>query len=33
MLITGPCGSGKTYIVCAIGHTAGMKGYSVKYYD
>ena len=32
LLITGPCGSGKTYIACAMGHTACLKGYSVKYY-
>ncbi len=32
LLITGPCGSGKTYIACALGHTACMKEYSVKYY-
>lgn len=32
LLLTGPCGSGKTYIACALGHTACMKGYSVKYY-
>jgi len=32
LLITGPCGSGKTYIACAMGHSACMKGYSVKYY-
>ncbi len=32
LLVTGPCGSGKTYIACAMGHTACMKGYSVKYY-
>ncbi|WDE03229.1 ATP-binding protein [Thalassomonas viridans] len=32
LLITGPCGSGKTYIACALGHTGCMKGYSVKYY-
>jgi DNA replication protein DnaC len=32
ILITGPCGSGKTYIACAMGHTACLKGYSVKYY-
>ncbi len=32
LLITGPCVSGKTYIACAMGHTACMKGYSVKYY-
>ena len=32
ILITGPCGSGKTYIACALGHTACMKNDSVKYY-
>jgi len=32
LLITGPCGSGKTHIACALGHTGCMKGYSVKYY-
>lgn len=32
ILLTGPCGTGKTYIACALGHTACMKGYSVKYY-
>jgi len=32
LLVTGPCGCGKTYIVCALGHNACMKGYSVKYY-
>lgn len=32
LLITGPCGSGKTWLACALGHTACMKGYSVKYY-
>ena len=32
LLITGPCGSGKTYITCALAHTGCMKGYSVKYY-
>ena len=32
LLLTGPCGSGKTYIACAMGHTACMKGYSVRYY-
>ena len=32
LLITGPCGCGKTYITCALGHTACLKGYSVRYY-
>ncbi|GMR16637.1 MAG: IS21-like element ISPsy14 family helper ATPase IstB [Gammaproteobacteria bacterium] len=32
LLLTGPCGSGKTYLACALGHTACMKGYRVKYY-
>ena len=32
ILFTGPCGSGKTFIACAPGHTACMKGHSVKYY-
>ncbi len=32
ILMTGPCGSGKTYLACALGHTACLKNYSVKYY-
>lgn len=32
VLITGPCGTGKTYIACALAHTGCMKGYSAKYY-
>jgi DNA replication protein DnaC len=32
LLLTGPCGSGKTYIACALGHQACLKGYSVRYY-
>lgn len=32
LLITGPCGSGKSYLACALGHNACLKGYSVRYY-
>ena len=32
LLMTGPCGSGKTYLGCAIGQTACLKDYRVKYY-
>lgn len=32
LLITGPCGSGKTYLSCALGHNACLLGYSVRYY-
>ena len=32
LLITGPCGSGKTYLACAFGHNACLHGYSVHYY-
>jgi DNA replication protein DnaC len=32
ILMTGPCGSGKTYLACALGHTVCMKNYSVKYF-
>ncbi|MTI12010.1 ATP-binding protein, partial [Sansalvadorimonas verongulae] len=32
LLITGPCGSGKSYLACALGHTACLQGYSVRYY-
>lgn len=32
LLITGPCGSGKSYLACAIGHMACLKGHSVRYY-
>ena len=31
LLITGPCGSGKTYLACALGHSACYKGYSTRY--
>ena len=32
LLITGPCGSGKTYLACALGHNACLNGYSTRYY-
>ena len=32
LLVTGPCGSGKTYIACAFGHTACLNGFSTRYY-
>jgi DNA replication protein DnaC len=32
LLITGPCGSGKTYPACALGHNTCLRGYSVRYY-
>jgi DNA replication protein DnaC len=32
LLITGPCGSGKTYLACAVGHQACLHGYTVRYY-
>ena len=32
LLITGPCGSGKTYLACALGHNTCLLGYSVRYY-
>lgn len=32
LLITGPCGSGKTYIACALGHSACLRGYTTRYY-
>jgi DNA replication protein DnaC len=32
LLLTGPCGTGKTYLACALGHQACIKGYSVRYY-
>lgn len=32
LLITGPCGAGKSYIACALGHQACLQGYSVRYY-
>ena len=32
LLITGPCGSGKTWIACALGHSACLRGIRVRYY-
>lgn len=32
LLITGPCGSGKTYLACAIGHNACLHEISVRYF-
>src|SRR5699024_5463092 len=32
LLITGPCGSGKTYLGCALGHQACLNGLSCRYY-
>jgi len=32
LLITGPCGSGKTYLACALGHQACLQGHSVRYF-
>ena len=32
LLMTGPCGSGKTYLACALGANACLHGYSVRYY-
>jgi DNA replication protein DnaC len=32
LLVTGPCGSGKTYLACALGHSACLNGISTRYY-
>ena len=32
LLITGPCGSGKTYLACALGHSACLREHSVRYF-
>ncbi|WP_252738082.1 IS21-like element helper ATPase IstB [Marinobacter salexigens] len=32
LLITGPCGSGKTYLGCALGYQACLNGLSTRYY-
>lgn len=31
VLITGPCGVGKSFIACALAHKACLQGYSAKY--
>lgn len=32
LLITGPCGSGKSYLACALGHHACLQGHPVRYF-
>lgn len=32
ILITGPCGAGKSYLACALGHRACLEGYKVLYF-
>jgi len=32
LLLTGPCGSGKTYLACSLGHSACLKGLQTRYY-
>ena len=32
LLLTGPCGSGKTYLACAVGHAACLRDYKVRYF-
>lgn len=32
LLITGPCGSGKTYLGCAIAHALCLQGFTARYY-
>lgn len=32
ILLTGPCGAGKSFIACALGHKACLEGYKVIYY-
>ena len=31
LIITGPTGAGKSYLVCALGHSACLNGYKVSY--
>ena len=32
LLLTGPCGTGKSWLSCAFGHGACLRGYSVRYW-
>lgn len=32
ILITGPCGAGKSFLACALGHRACLEGYKVLYF-
>ena len=32
LLITGPCGVGKTYLACAVGHAACLMDHTVRYF-
>ena len=32
LLITGPCGAGKTFVACALGHQACLQGHTTRYY-
>jgi DNA replication protein DnaC len=32
ILIVGPCGTGKTFLACALAHKACLSGYTVLYY-
>lgn len=32
LLITGPCGTGKSWLSCAFGHAACLRGYNVRYW-
>jgi len=32
ILITGPCGAGKSYLACAFGHRGCLEGYKVLYF-
>ena len=32
VLLTGPCGAGKSFIACALGHKACLEGYRVLYF-